>query len=105
MTSTGGDEGRYFEEGLALELRHAIGAERGPRPRPAQARYASRTGGSRLVAIRSGILAALGTKAAAGGAVAALAVGGGAAAAAHVTGSHAPNHWGPPRGQGGKGRR
>ena len=45
------------------------------------------------MAIRTSILAALGTKAAAGGAVAAL-VTGGAVAAAAVTGSTNPANWG-----------
>ena len=45
------------------------------------------------MAIRSGIVAALGTKAAAGGAIAALATGT-AVAAVHATGSANPINWG-----------
>jgi hypothetical protein len=93
MTS-GGDRDAEFDGWLSRQLHLTLDAERGPRPRPADARYgaASRTGGSRLNAIRSSMMAAVGAKAALGGAVVALAAG--ATAGTAATGSANPVNWG-----------
>ena len=95
MKSSGSMEGADFEEWLDRQLQQVLGSERGPRPRPAQARYgaASHPGGSKLVMIKSSLLAALGTKAAVGGVAVALAAGTAAAATAS-TGSVSPVSWG-----------
>lgn len=92
MKPTGSDG--EFERWLEQELRRTVGSAQGPSPRAAQAAYgaASRSGGKAL-AIKSGFLAAVTGKGAAGLAVAALAVGGGGAAAA-ATGSTNPSDWG-----------
>lgn len=92
MTLRGSGDGAGFEDWLRREFRLTLGPERGPRPGPAVARYsvASRTAERTFMA---SILAALGTRAAAGGAIAALAASGAVGAAA-ASGSANPVHWG-----------
>jgi hypothetical protein len=95
MTATRSGDGTDFEDWLEEQFSRTLGPERGQRPLPSQARYgvASRGIWRRFVAIRSSVLAAIGTKAVAGGAVVALAAGG-AAAAVKTTGSMNPADWG-----------
>src|SRR5215831_9292031 len=92
MTRTGTEPGD-FDRWLHRQLRVALEPERGPRPHPADARYAAvarRTGG-RVVPIRFSIPAALGAKALIGSAVVALAAG---TAGTVMTGSVNPAAWG-----------
>jgi hypothetical protein len=93
MTRTGSEPGADFDRWLRLQLRSALDPEQGPRPHPADARYAtvSRERGGRVTPFRFSISAALGAKALAGGAVVALAA---SAAGAVTTGSANPSNWG-----------
>lgn len=92
MTRTGSEPGD-FDRWLRQQLRSALDPELGPRPHPADARYAtaSRERGGSLTPLRFSISAALGAKALAGGAVVALAAG---AAGTVATGSVNPTNWG-----------
>src|SRR5438309_3679312 len=100
--------GPDFEDWLRWQLTHTLSPERGPRPRPAEARYAvaSRTAGPWLTAVpptrarqasskagQASSLHALRAGAVAVAAVAAL-VAGGATAAIAATGSVSPMSWG-----------
>jgi len=92
MTRTGSEPGD-FDRWLHRQLCVALEPERGPRPHPADARYAAvarRTGGQAILT-RSSIPAALGAKALVGGAVVALAAG---TAGTVMTGSVNPANWG-----------
>jgi hypothetical protein len=95
MKLVGSDSGTDFEDWLERQFSKTLGSERGPKPYPAGARYAvaSRMGGTRFMAVRSSVVAALSAKVIAGGAVAALAAGGATAAIA-ATGSLSPVSWG-----------
>jgi len=90
----GSDDDTGFDRWLGRQLRQRLDQEQGPRPSPAEARYsvAARRGGTSFMAIRSSIVAALGAKTAAGGAVVALAAG--AAAGTAATHSANPVNWG-----------
>src|SRR5437868_10858040 len=91
-----GDDGRAgFDQWLRRQLSVTLDPERGPKPHPSGASYAiaSRKARTRLVAVRSSVVAAFGAKAVAGGDVAALAAGGATAAIA-ATGSLSPVNWG-----------
>lgn len=97
MTKTGsGREQDDFEDWLGRELQRTLGPVRGPSPRASQAafRAASRARGGTLMAIKSGIVTAVTSKAAAGAAALAVAAGGGAAVATAATGSANPTNWG-----------
>ena len=94
MTTTGSDHGADFDRWLSRQLHLVLDMEQGSRPRPADARYSatSRRSGGGVGAIRSSVVAAIGLKAAVGGAVVALAAG--AAAGTVATGSVNPVNWG-----------
>src|SRR5579875_1811594 len=96
MSTTGSGEQDDFEGWLERELRRTLGPVRGPSPRASQAafRAVSRGRGGTLMAIKSGILASVTGKAAAGIAALAVATGGGAVAAVAATGSANPAAWG-----------
>jgi hypothetical protein len=84
------DDGGDFDGWLRGQLSLTLGPQRGPRPDPAQARYAM---ASRSAAVRRAPAARSGARALlASGAAAALAAGGAAAAAA--TGTANPVSWG-----------
>jgi len=85
---------RDFEDWLSRQTHLALESERGPRPRPDQARYrnASMSRGRVDVMTIKGIGAALGLNAVAGGAAIVLAAG--AAAGTMATGSMNPVNWG-----------
>jgi hypothetical protein len=89
----GREQGADFDRWLHQQLRSALDPERGPRPRPEAARYAtvSRERGGRLIPLRFSISAALGAKGLAGGAAVALAA---SLAGAVTTHSANPASWG-----------
>lgn len=94
MTMEGQDPG--FESWLEQQLQGGVGSKVGLHPLPAQAAYhtAFLSGGISMTG-SSGILVALGGKAAVGVAAAILAVGGaGAVTASTLTGSSSPDVWG-----------
>jgi hypothetical protein len=101
MRSTESDSTTGFEDWLRKQFSLTLSSERGPRPRPADARYAAawRTAGTGFTAVPSSRarpaspLRALTTRAVAAGALAVLAAGGATAAIA-ATGSVSPINWG-----------
>lgn len=99
MTASAGSGGSDFERWLDEELKRAFGQVTGPRSRSAQAAYRATPQPQKLslrFAVKSGVAAALTSKAAASGVVIALAAGGGSAAVATAaTGSANPVDWAP----------